>query len=237
MAYVLKTKFLLLSLLAMHSAMTSCKQDVNVFDCEEGRKEVECAELTPAEQAKSALDANEFTSQLVQFASVEQQIYQNSNLEKMLNLQETSQISEMVDFIGNRVEFFGQKLPLENGVGEFSYVMPAGVTEATVNIANSNGINVFFADADTNQGKHTINWDGKDKNGRQLPDGEYTVLVSGRDGQGNLMQVEHLMTGSVNGAGVDDGKVKLFIGDSIIIEQDKILSVHKPNTKSASEEE
>ena len=30
------------------------------------------------------MDANEFTSQLVQFASVEQQIYQNANLEKLL---------------------------------------------------------------------------------------------------------------------------------------------------------
>ena len=79
----------------------------------------------------------------------------------MLNLQETSQISEMVDFIGNRVEFFGQKLPLENGVGEFSYVMRA--SQSHLNIANSNGINVFFADADTNQGKHTINWDGVGK--------------------------------------------------------------------------
>lgn len=180
------------------------------------------------------LDANEFTSQLVQFASVEQQIYQNSNLEKMLNLQETSQISDMVDFIGNRVEFFGQKLPLENGQGEFSYVMPAGVKDATVNIANSNGLNVFFADADTNQGKHTIKWDGIDKNGQQLPDGEYTVLVSGTDAQGNLVQVEHLMTGTVNGAGVDEGVVKLFVGSSIIIEQDKVLSVHKPNETESS---
>ena len=32
------------------------------------------------------MDANEFTSQLVQFASVEQQIFQNSNLEKLLKL-------------------------------------------------------------------------------------------------------------------------------------------------------
>ena len=180
------------------------------------------------------MDANEFTSQLVQFASVEQQIFQNSNLEKLLNIQETSQISQMVDFIGNRVEFFGQKLPLENGIAEFSYVIPAGVSEATVNISNSSGMNVFYSDADTNQGKHTIKWDGMDKNGRQLPDGEYTVLVSAKDGQGSLSQVEHLMTGSVNGAGVDDGVVKLFIGDSIIIEQDKILSVHKPNKESAS---
>ncbi|MEK9724001.1 MAG: flagellar hook assembly protein FlgD [Rhodospirillaceae bacterium] len=180
------------------------------------------------------LDANEFTSQLVQFASVEQQIYQNSNLEKLLNLQETSQISQMVDFIGNKVEFFGQTLPMENGVAEFSYVMPAGVKEATVNIANSNGINVFFSDADTNQGKHTIKWDGIDKNGQQLADGEYTVLVSGKDAKGNLVQVEHLMTGTVNGAGVDNGIVKLFIGDSLIIEQDKILSVHKPETAANS---
>ncbi len=176
------------------------------------------------------LDANEFTSQLVQFASVEQQIYQNSNLEKMLNLQETSQISDMVDFIGNQVEFFGQKLPLENGTGTFSYVIPAGVKDATVNIANSNGINVFFADADTNAGKHTINWDGIDKNAQQLPDGDYTVLVSATDAQGNLVQVEHLMNGTVNGAGVDDGVVKLFIGDSLIIKQEDILSVHKPKT-------
>jgi flagellar basal-body rod modification protein FlgD len=180
------------------------------------------------------LDANEFTSQLVQFASVEQQIYQNSNLEKMLNLQETSQISEMVDFIGNRVEFFGQTLPLENSLGEFSYVMPAGVKEGTVNIANSSGINVFFAEADTNQGKHTISWDGVDKKNRQLPDGDYTVLVTGTDAKGNLVQIEHLMTGTVNGAGVDDGKVKLFLGDSLIIEQDKILSVHKPATAESA---
>ena len=73
------------------------------------------------------MDANEFTSQLVQFASVEQQIYQNSNLEKMLSLQETSQISTMVDFIGNQVEFFGQDVPLVDGRAEFSYVMPQGV--------------------------------------------------------------------------------------------------------------
>jgi len=180
------------------------------------------------------LDANEFTSQLVQFASVEQQIYQNSNLEKLLNLQETNQISQMVDFIGNKVEFFGQKLPLENGMAEFSYVMPAGVKEATVNIANSNGINVFFADADTSQGKHTIVWDGMDKNGQQLEDGYYTVLVSGKAPSGNLVQVEHLMTGHVSGAGVDDGVVKLFIGNGLTIEQDKVLSVRKPEEQSGS---
>lgn len=173
------------------------------------------------------LDANEFTSQLVQFASVEQQIFQNSNLEKLLDLQETNQISQMVDFIGNKVQFFGQKLPLENNVGEFEYILPVGVKEANVNIANSAGLNVFFADLDTASGKHKIVWDGKDKNGIQQPDGTYTVLVSALDAQGNLMEVEHLMFGTVNGAGVDNGVVKLFVGNDLQIEQDKVISVKK----------
>jgi len=175
------------------------------------------------------MDATEFTSQLVQFASVEQQIYQNTNLEKMLNLQETSQISAMVDFIGNKVEFLGQKMPLEDSAAEFSYVLPLGVKEANVNISNSEGINVFFAEAETTEGKHTINWDGIDKNSQQLPDGYYTVLVSAKDASGNLMEVEHLVTGKVSGAGVDDGIGKLFIGNGLTIEQSEILSVRKPD--------
>ena len=116
------------------------------------------------------LDANEFTSQLVQFASVEQQIFQNSNLEKLLNLQETSQISQMVDFINNRIEFMSQKLPVENGKAEFTYTIPPGVTDATINIANSAGLNVYYNDASTNAGTHTFKWNGLDKNGNPVPD-------------------------------------------------------------------
>jgi flagellar basal-body rod modification protein FlgD len=174
------------------------------------------------------MDANEFTSQLVQFASVEQQIYQNSNLEKMLSLQETSQISGMVDFIGNQVEFFSQNLPLADSHAEFSYIMPQGVAKGTINIANSSGVNVFYADADTTSGKHTVKWDGTDKSGNQLADGVYTLLVSGQDSSGGLMEVEHLVVGPVTGAGVDDGVVKLFINGELTVEQDKVLSVRKP---------
>ncbi len=181
------------------------------------------------------MDANEFTSQLVQFASVEQQIYQNSNLEKMLNLQETSQIATMVDFIGNQVEFFSQDLPLADGYAEFSYVMPQGVKSGTVNIANANGLNVFFSDADVSAGKHTVKWDGTDKNGKQLPDGIYTLLVTGQDPDGNLASVEHLVVGPVTGAGVDDGIVKLFINQELLINQDQILSVRKPAEAAATE--
>ena len=179
------------------------------------------------------LDATEFTSQLVQFASVEQQIFQNSNLEKLLNLQETNQISQMVDFIGKRVEYVGQELSLEKGNAEFSYVMPLSVVDANVNISNSAGQNVFFAKGDTTAGKHTVIWDGVDKNGNQQSDGKYSVLVSGTDPQGNLVTIEHLMVGSVSGAGVEESQVKLFIGEDIIIDQETIISVRKGTEEEA----
>ena len=178
------------------------------------------------------LDANEFTSQLVQFASVEQQIFQNSNLEKLLNLQETSQISQMVDFIGNRIEFASQKLPVEDGAAEFTYTIPAGVRDATINIANSAGLNVFYTDGDTNSGTHTFKWNGLDKNGRQVPDGVYTLLISAKDAFDKFAEIEYTVFGTVTGAGVDNGETELFIGDNLGVGVDTVLSVKKPATKA-----
>ena len=181
------------------------------------------------------LDANEFTSQLVQFASVEQQIYQNSNLEKMLNLQETSQIASMVEFIDNQVEFIGDKLPLENGIAEFSYVMPAGVAKGTITIANASGVTVFTADADTSLGKHGVTWDGKDKNNIQLSDGDYTAIVNGTDAFGDLVEIQKVIKGTVSGAGVDDGIVKLFLGNNITINQSDVLTVARPKVVATAD--
>ena len=55
------------------------------------------------------LDTNEFTSQLVQFSSVEQAVKTNTNLEKMLSLLQTSQLDTAVGYIGKAVEAKGNK--------------------------------------------------------------------------------------------------------------------------------
>jgi flagellar basal-body rod modification protein FlgD len=180
------------------------------------------------------LDANEFTSQLVQFASVEQQIFQNSNLEKLLNLQETSQISQMVDFIGNRIQFSSQKLPVEEGAAEFTYTIPPGTRDATINIANSAGLNVYFADGDTNAGTHTFTWNGLDKNGQKVPDGTYNLLISAKDAFDKLVPVEYTVFGTVTGAGVDNGETELFVGDDLGVGVDDVLSVKKPATTTTT---
>lgn len=172
------------------------------------------------------MDATEFTSQLVQFASVEQQIYQNSNLETLVSLTKTQQVSQMVDFIGNQVEVLGQEMPLENGASEFHYIVPQGAVSTEINII-SGTLSVFNAEGETSAGKHAVSWDGTDKSGVQLPDGNYTIVVTSTDADGNLLPVETTVTGRVTGAGADENNdVFLFLGNNnLIVDQSNVLSV------------
>ncbi|MFQ5765088.1 MAG: flagellar hook assembly protein FlgD [Rhodospirillales bacterium] len=176
------------------------------------------------------LDANEFTSQLVQFAGVEQQIFQNTNLEKLLALEETNQVSSMVDFIGTTIEAEGRKVPLLGGQAEFTYTMPPGASSATITITNDTGLTVFKGDADTSSGKHSFVWDGRNQSGITQPDGAYNVLVSGLDPSGNLLEIAHTVFGRVTGAGIENGQANLFLGDTITIPQDKLISVKETKT-------
>ncbi len=179
------------------------------------------------------MDSNEFTQQLVQFASVEQQIFQNANLEKLLDIQQTNQISSMVDFIDTMVEVEGKKLPLDNSHAEFSYTMPFGAKSATIVITNSSGVNVHKSDAILDQGKHTFVWDGKDNYGIQQKDGSYNVLVSGLNQYGELLEIPHTVFGRVTGVGANEGTASLFLGN-IEVGQDKVLSVKEVQAKNTN---
>jgi flagellar basal-body rod modification protein FlgD len=180
------------------------------------------------------MDANEFTTQLVQFASVEQQIFQNANLEKLLKLEQTKAISSLVDFIGTTVEADGRQVPLENGNAEFTYTMPPGAAKATLSITNSAGLTVYTSEVDSSSGKHAFVWDGKSGSGFQHPDGTYNVVVNGLDISGNLVNVSHTVWGRVTGANVENGEASLFIGDDITISQGAILSVKETKQAAAN---
>ena len=64
------------------------------------------------------LDANQMTNQLVQFASVEQQIAMNQNLERLITLQQAAQLTASAPLVGRRVEVEADQVPLQNGRGE-----------------------------------------------------------------------------------------------------------------------
>ena len=61
----------------------------------------------------SPLEPTEFTGQLVQFASVEQQINTNATMEDLLKVQNSSLSATVVGFIGTDIEADGTSVPLQ----------------------------------------------------------------------------------------------------------------------------
>src|SRR5438445_11524672 len=60
------------------------------------------------------LDTNQFTQQLVEFASVEQQINMNTNLQSLITMQQTSQATSALELVGSTVTVGGNSATLSN---------------------------------------------------------------------------------------------------------------------------
>ncbi len=173
------------------------------------------------------MDSDKFTSQLVQFANVEQQINQNANLEKLVALQQTSGVADMVSFIGKTVEATGDQVNMEKGNAEFTYELGKDADKVAITILDSSGKSVFSTDGNKTAGKHTFKWDGKNSFGTLQPEGAYTVKISAMNRDGTPMDVAQTVFGRVTGAGTDDNaKVSLFMGN---------VSVFMDNVKSVKE--
>jgi len=160
------------------------------------------------------MDPNEFTSQLVQFASVEQQIQANANLEDMLELQQTSLLGTVVGYIGKQVEVLGNKMPLENGSANAHYELSAKADSTSITIIDQSGKSVFFTTGETNAGRHAFEWNGKDTLGFDQDDGIYTITVTALDKDGEAIDIAHTVTGTVTGVSNDDGTAVLSLGEA-----------------------
>lgn len=180
------------------------------------------------------MDATEFTSQLVQFASVEQQIYANANLEQLVSLQNSNQNVAMVNYLGTTIEAFGNMVNLSDGSAEFSYTLATNANDATISIRDTDGKVVYTESAETESGIHYFTWDGKDANGIQKADGPYTVTVSALDAQGKLISVSQTVIGRVTGASTVEGAPYLFMGD-VGVTIDDVVTVRETEKAATTE--
>jgi flagellar basal-body rod modification protein FlgD len=160
----------------------------------------------------SPMDATQFTTQLVQFSSVEQQIKQNKSLESLVAMQANLQTTNAVNFIGKTIEAGGRSVLLQDGSGSVSYALASAAKDVTIEIRNSSGEVVRKLAGATGAGAHTATWDGRSDGGQRLPDGTYSFTVAARDARGNSLPVTTGFTGVVDSIDVVDGAVILRSG-------------------------
>src|ERR1700728_5115367 len=108
------------------------------------------------------MDTSQFTEQLVEFASVEQQINENTNLQTLISLQQTSEATQAMQLIGSTVTVNSTTGTLSNATGQaasWSLNSPSPRT-GRAPITRSNGQVAFTGTTSLTSGNQTYTWNG-----------------------------------------------------------------------------
>lgn len=130
------------------------------------------------------LDTEKFTSQLVEFASVEQSIETNRHLQTLIGLQAAADRDGALSMIGRTVFVAGDKASLGAAGARWTYELGAGAASARLLIVDDKGRPVAQLAGDPRQGEHSLHWDGKTPNGGLAPAGVYRLIVDAKDASG-----------------------------------------------------
>jgi flagellar basal-body rod modification protein FlgD len=159
----------------------------------------------------SPLDSNQFTSELVQFTSVEQQISTNSDLTQLIQLTQATQIEQSASMIGKPVIANSTQLSLQNSTAQINFNTPTAEPIA-IAIYNSSGAQVQTAALTTSAGANTWTWDGGSAAGATMPDGAYTVTVTALGINGATSQIPFTVTGTATAIQNNSGTVEVQMG-------------------------
>ncbi len=172
------------------------------------------------------LDTNQFTQQLVQFASVEQQIKSNDMLSQLLTATKASTATNALGFVGMQVTADGATTKLENGSASWNVNAPRAGS-GTITIRDANGQTVFSQQTSFTPGTQAWRWDGRTSSGGSAPAGDYTMSIVANDLQSKAMTVSTEIVGTVDSVDLSAASPLLKIG-SASVPVDKVKSMRKP---------
>jgi flagellar basal-body rod modification protein FlgD len=158
------------------------------------------------------LDTNQFTQQLVEFAGVQQQLNTNDSLATLVSLNQTSEATAALNYVGKTAVVSGSTAALTNSEATWQVSVPTAST-LTINIANSSGQNVFTGTYNASAGNNQpFQWNGQGTDGTQYPDGNYTMTATGKDAGGNTVAITTAIEGTVNSVDLTQSPPLLSIG-------------------------
>jgi flagellar basal-body rod modification protein FlgD len=160
------------------------------------------------------LDTNQFTQQLVEFASVEQQVNMNTNLQTLISLQQTTEATSALQFLGSTVTATGNTATLSNATGSPATwsLNAAAPATANITITNSSGQTAFTGTTTLNAGTQTFSWSGQGNSSVIWPDGNYTMTISATGANGQPVTVSTQVQGVVTGVNLSQNPPLLTVG-------------------------
>ena len=168
------------------------------------------------------LDTNQFTQQMVQFTSVEQQLKTNEFLEALVLGNQSaaatvySAANQAVGLIGKTVVAQSNISELQDGQASWTYTLGADAPEAQVTIRNQEGAVVYQQQMEMSKGQGTFEWDGQDESGLDYSNGLYSISISAVDDSGSPVTVLTQVKGEVTSVNLTGDEPVLSVGNSRI---------------------
>jgi flagellar basal-body rod modification protein FlgD len=160
----------------------------------------------------SPMDSNAFTQQLVMYSQVEQQIGTNTNLKTLIGQGTTQLGAYATSYLGKAVSVTNGNASLNNGAANWTYSLDTTASSNTLTVTDANNKIVYSGKGETGSGSHQFNWNGKDNNGNQLPDGTYKLTVSAKALDGAAVTSQVASAGLVSEIDMTSGTPQLLIG-------------------------
>jgi flagellar basal-body rod modification protein FlgD len=162
----------------------------------------------------SPLDTNQFTQQLVEFASVEQQVNMNSNLQTLISMQQTSASLQALQLVGANVTINSNTATLAKATGSpatWGFSSPSPATGA-VTITSSTGQVALTGTISLSAGSQTYTWNGQGNNGVTWPDGNYTLSINAVGANGQPVTVSTQVQGTISSVNVSQNPPMVTVG-------------------------
>ncbi len=158
----------------------------------------------------SPMDTNQFTSQLVQYSSVEQQIATNTSLTQLIQLTQGGEVLQASSLVGKPVTVTSDRIALQGGHGAVQFDT-ASAEPVSIGVYSDAGVKLRDAAVSSQPGQNTWSWDGKDNQGNTVPDGAYRTIVSGQVG-GAAQNLPFTVSGTATGVQKSGNTLQVGLG-------------------------
>ncbi len=183
--------------------------------------------------------AYEMAAQLAQFSTVEKLTQVHAQLKAQQNYLISINNAMGVQLLGKTVVAQDNRLQMKNGAVSRAGLELESPATVKIVITDSAGRTVRTLSLGSLQpGRHQFAWDGKDDQGKNLPDGEYTFSVEALTPSGESVAATPLVMGDVCGFLMEQGVnyVVLDHNDGIRVPVSLITTIEVPSTGTETAE-
>lgn len=174
------------------------------------------------------LDGTQFTGQIAQFSSLEQQINSNNYLKQIVSERDFGEQTLANGYLGKEVLGPGNLFAREGTATPLGYEVGKGASKVVLEIIdNANGQVVRTINGDPSEGIKTLSWNGKNDDGQAQTGSSYTLRVKATDADGKVKPSTGYVYSEVKSVLNDGKQVALQMADGRTIGATSVIGVRQ----------